>query len=74
MGVTSLAYHPQKDILLTGSDDTTWKLWSVPNGDLLVSGEGHHDFIGGVCFHPKTNYVATASGDGSVKVWDYAKS
>ena len=38
MGVTSLSFNPKKDILATGSDDTTWKLWSVPNGDLIMSG------------------------------------
>ena len=41
MGVTSLAYNPRKDILATGSDDTTWKLWSIPGGELIMSGEGH---------------------------------
>ena len=41
MGVTCLSYNPKKDILATGSDDTTWKLWSVPGGDLIMSGEGH---------------------------------
>lgn len=41
MGVTCLSYNPKKDILATGSDDTTWKLWSIPNGDLIMSGEGH---------------------------------
>ena len=70
-GVTSLAYNPKKDIAATGSDDTTWKLWSVPNGDLIMSGEGHMDWVGGVEFHPKGNLLATASGDGSVKIWDF---
>ena len=41
MGVTSMSYNPKKDILATGSDDTTWKLWSIPSGDLIMSGEGH---------------------------------
>jgi WD40 repeat protein len=41
MGVSCLSYNPKKDILATGSDDTTWKLWSVPSGDLIMSGEGH---------------------------------
>jgi len=29
MAVTCLSYHPQRDIVATGSDDTTWKLWSL---------------------------------------------
>ena len=71
MGVTCLSYNPKKQIIATGSDDTTWKMWSVPNGDLIMSGEGHLDWIGGVCFHPKGNYLATTSGDGNVKIWDF---
>ena len=74
MGVTSLSYNPKKDIIATGSDDTTWKLWSVPNGDLIMSGEGHIDWVGGVEFHPKGNLLATASGDGTVKIWDFVKA
>jgi len=74
MGVTSLAYNPKKDILATGSDDTTWKLFTLPEGQLIMSGEGHQDWIGGVAFHPHAHYLATASGDGCVKVWDYANT
>jgi WD40 repeat protein len=74
MGVTCLSYNPKKNIVATGSDDTTWKLWSVPNGDLIMSGEGHTDWIGGVAFHPKGNYLATTSGDGSVKIWDFVNA
>ena len=73
-GVTSLSYNPKKDIIATGSDDTTWKLWSIPNGDLIMSGEGHIDWVGGVEFHPKGNLLATASGDGTVKIWDFVKA
>lgn len=74
MGVTSISYNPKKDIVATGSDDTTWKLWSVPNGDLIMSGEGHLDWIGGVEFHPRGNLLATASGDGTVKIWDFVNA
>ncbi len=74
MGVTSVSFNPKKDILATGSDDTTWKLWSVPTGDLIMSGEGHLDWIGGVEFHPRGNLLATASGDGTVKLWDFANA
>ncbi|CAN0595248.1 unnamed protein product, partial [Ectocarpus sp. 12 AP-2014] len=39
-------------IVATVSDDETWKVWSVPNCDLLMSGEGHRDWVSGVAFHP----------------------
>ena len=74
MGITSLCFNPKKQIVATGSDDTTWKLWSIPNGDLIMSGEGHQDWVGGVSFHPRGNYLATTSGDGTVKVWDFVNA
>lgn len=74
MGVTSLAVNPKKEILATGSDDTTWKLWSIPSGDLIMSGEGHLDWVGGLDFHPRGNLLATASGDGTVKIWDFVNA
>lgn len=46
MGVTGLSYNPNKHILATASDDSTWKLWSIPNGELIMSGEGHQDWLG----------------------------
>ena len=73
MGVTSLAYNPKKPILATASDDCTWKLWTVPNGELIMAGEGHQDWVAGISFHPKGGHVATASGDGTVKMWDFIK-
>ena len=70
MGVTALSVNSKKNVLATGSDDSTWKLWSIPNGELIMSGEGHQDWVGGVSFHPKGNWITTGSGDGTVKVWD----
>jgi len=70
--VSAAAFHPHKPILATVSDDATWKLWSVPNCDLVMSGEGHRDWISGVDFHPAGSHLATASGDRTVKIWDFA--
>lgn len=70
MGVTGLSYNPNKHILATASDDSTWKLWTIPNGELIMSGEGHQDWLGDCCFHPTNQFIATCSGDGEVKVWD----
>lgn len=74
MGVTCMSYNPKKDILATGSDDTVWKLWSIPGGEIIMSGEGHQDWIGGVSFNPRGNLLATASGDGCVKIWDFVNA
>ena len=51
--VYSVALHPTKSILATGSDDHTWRIWAIPNGEHIMTGEGHDDWISSVQFHPK---------------------
>jgi WD40 repeat protein len=44
MSISAVDMHPKKSIVATASDDFTWKIWTVPNGDLIMSGEGHKDW------------------------------
>ena len=39
LAVTSLARHPSKPILVTCSDDLTWRMWHLPQGELIMTGE-----------------------------------
>lgn len=49
----SVALHPKKQILATTSDDQTWKMWSIPNGDIIMTGEGHTDWVADCDFRPE---------------------
>ena len=71
LSVSNLAIHPKKPVIATASDDATWKLWSVPGGELIMCGEGHKDWVSGLSFHPQGNQIASASGDSTVKLWDF---
>ncbi|KAJ3410359.1 Sperm-associated antigen 16 protein [Chytridiales sp. JEL 0842] len=72
-GASSIKFHPKKMILATVSDDKSWKMWAFPSGELIMSGEGHKDWIADCDFHPRGSHLATASGDGTVKIWDFSK-
>ena len=73
--VSALSFHPTRSLLLTASDDCTWKLWTAPRGELVLTGEGHRAWVsdvkvvgGGGASSGKV--VVSGSGDGLVKVWD----
>ncbi|XP_044160098.1 sperm-associated antigen 16 protein [Bufo gargarizans] len=74
LAVSCLALHPRKEILVTASDDRLWKMWSIPSGEIIMTGEGHCDWLSGCCFHPNGTKLATSSGDSTIRIWDFAKS
>ena len=72
--VTHVALHPKKPLVASASDDGTWRLTSVPQGDLVMSGQGHKDWVAGISMHPRGTMLATGSGDKTVKLWDFASN
>ncbi|KAH1185117.1 hypothetical protein KIL84_013058, partial [Mauremys mutica] len=73
LAVSCLALHPRKDIVVTASDDRLWKMWAFPNGNIIMTGEGHTDWLSGCCFHPSGTKLVTSSGDTTVRIWDFTK-
>ncbi|KAG0645292.1 putative U3 small nucleolar RNA-associated 13 [Hyphodiscus hymeniophilus] len=68
-----------KGLILTGSGDKTLKLWSLSDFSCLRTFEGHANSVLKVCWLNLPNpedrsrkhvQVASAGGDGLVKVWD----
>eukprot|EP00696_Hemimastix_kukwesjijk_P012921 gnl/Hemi2/26244_TR8812_c0_g1_i1.p1 gnl/Hemi2/26244_TR8812_c0_g1~~gnl/Hemi2/26244_TR8812_c0_g1_i1.p1 ORF type:complete len:640 (+),score=173.19 gnl/Hemi2/26244_TR8812_c0_g1_i1:69-1988(+) len=72
--ISAIALHPTKSFLATSSDDNTWKLWSLPAGELAMTGAGHRHFVSGCAFHPRGGHLATSSADHTVKLWDLLNS
>jgi WD40 repeat protein len=71
---SSVAVHPSKEVMVTASDDHTWKMWTLQSCELLMTGEGHSDWLSHAAFHPSGDLLATTSGDGSVKLWDFTRA
>ena len=80
--VFDLAFSPFKDnILATGSDDATCKLWEIPSGGLrqnltqdLITYKGHTRRVSFVKFNPVAeNVMATTSTDYTLHVWNATK-
>ncbi len=76
--VDSLAFSPDGAMLVSGSMDTTTRVWDVTSGAQLDMMDGVNEFgwAGGapsVDFSPDGKYLAFAGRGGQVKVWDVAK-
>ena len=56
MAISNIAMHPKKSIVATASDDFTWKIWTIPNGELIMSGEGHKDWLSGYIYNFHIKY------------------
>jgi len=66
--------HMRKNIVATASDDCSWKIFNLDNGENIMTGEGHKDWIGSADFHPLGSHLVTAGGDKSIKVWDFVSA
>lgn len=67
--ITCLQFNPQSNIIVSGSDDNTLRVWSSVNGRCLQTLSGH---TGGVwCSQLSVdNVVISGSTDRSLKIWD----
>jgi WD40 repeat protein len=68
--VRALALSPSGQILASGSDDQTIKLWNTTTGKLLHTLNGHRDRIKSILITPDEKTVISTSFDNTIKFWD----
>ncbi|CAJ1071074.1 sperm-associated antigen 16 protein [Xyrichtys novacula] len=76
--ISCIHLHPTKMILASASDDCNWRLWALPSdgekvGQMVLTGEGHSDWLSSCSFHPDGAKLATTSGDTTVRLWDFSR-
>ncbi|MEH1821609.1 MAG: serine/threonine-protein kinase [Nostoc sp.] len=67
--VLTVAFSPDGQILATGSDDNTIKLWEVNTGQLISTLVGHSWSVVAVAFTADGETLLSASCDKTVKLW-----
>src|SRR5882762_1330723 len=67
-----IAFSPDGRRLVSGSYDTTVRLWDVATGALLQVMTGHCDDVFSVAYSPNGMLIASGSSDNTVIIWDAA--
>ena len=72
--VRAIAFNRDGDMLLTGSQDGTVRLWDARRdgqiGDEIQLFRGHEGAVESVLFTPDRRRIITAATDGTVRIWD----
>jgi WD40 repeat protein len=67
--VTAVAFSPDGQILASGSDDKTIKLWDLQTGVEIATLSGHDSYVQSVAFSPDGKTLVSGGYDKTVKVW-----
>ncbi len=70
--VTSVAFSPDDQWIVSGSEDQTAKIWETASGRLQLTLGRLSTGIRSVAFSPDGQRIATGSGDQNASVWDAA--
>jgi len=68
VGGLAIKWHPDQDLVLTGSGDGTAKIWSAHTG-LLQHTFNHGGQVTSVSWDPDGSRIITGSKDGTAKIW-----
>lgn len=66
--ITSVAFSPDSERILTASDDRTVKMWNAWFGKEILTIREPGGLVTSAAFSPQYDRIVTASRDGSVRV------
>jgi len=68
--VYAVAITADEKKVVSGSRDSTVRIWDVKTGECLAVFEGHSQFVETVCIAPDGKRIVSGSGDHTLRIWD----
>jgi serine/threonine protein kinase len=68
--VNSVSFSPDGEMLVTGSDDRTIKLWNLRTKQEIRTFKGHSSWIYAIAISPDGQIIASGSADKTIKLWN----
>ena len=68
--VRAVVFSSDGTSLVSGSDDTTIKLWDVQTGGVVKTFCGHTNLVRSVSISVDHTKIASGSADGTIRLWD----
>ncbi|KAJ7306244.1 WD40-repeat-containing domain protein [Mycena albidolilacea] len=69
-GVRSVAFSSDGSRAISGSDDTTIRIWDVSTGKQLQQLDGHDNTVNSVAFSSDGSRAISGSDDRTIRIWD----
>ncbi|MFP3041718.1 caspase family protein [Treponema primitia] len=67
--VSSVAYSPNGRFIVSGSADSTVKIWSLETGREIWTLPEHDSMVKSVSYSPDGRFIASGSADNTIKIW-----
>ena len=68
-GITSIIFNPQENLLISGSQDKTIRIWDVDSGREIRTLDAHST-IKGMTFNPQGNLLSAGTFNEVMQIWD----
>jgi small GTP-binding protein len=68
--IRSIAWSPRGDMLASGSEDNTIRLWDAQSGKHLRTLTGHSRYVHSMVWSPDGSVLASGSADETIRLWD----
>src|SRR5215813_12499359 len=68
--VRTVAFDPTGEVLASGSDDQTIRIWCVASNRSLRTLDGHTGKVRAISFSPDGTTLASAGEDKTIRLWD----